>query len=119
MKVDAKQLPTESVQVAMREVSKIHGSWDRFKREVRATVAQSAANPNTAGCKVEKDLEATLVEMQPCDEAILKFESMVNVGIEVVASDVLAAGKNSCKLDEAMKSARKKMQALKALFRLG
>ena len=109
----------EAVKIALVSVRKYHGMWDRFAREVQAVIVASKKNTNTSGCKIQLDLEHELKNGSTTDQAILDFESKVSINRGNVSnSDIEDVASKCHELDGFIKSSRKKMNALKGLFKL-
>ena len=109
----------ESVLVALKSVRIAHATCDKFVRDLGGVVESSKANPNSAGCKIEGDLEGMVAELGKFDEDILKFEKLCLTNAAKVSSkDIESAAATAKRIDDQIKSGRKKVAALKTLWKL-
>ena len=103
----------------MKSVRIAHATCDKFVRDLGGVVESSKANPNSAGCKIEGDLEGMVAELGKFDEDILKFEKLCLTNAAKVSSkDIESAAATAKRIDDQIKSGRKKVAALKTLWKL-
>ncbi len=112
------QQQPEAVQVAVKAVRALHSQCDKFMRELDSTVANSQANKNSSGCKVERDLASMITTLQERDAKLLQCERRCNCGETIAMKDVEAAGTLSSEVGATIKYGKKKVAAHKTLFRL-
>ena len=82
-------------------------------------MASIKSNKYTYGSNIEVGLIKGLDVGHAIDKTTLAFESKVAVNHKAVTdADIVKAGKASSDLDQLMKAAKKKMNALSGLFKL-
>ena len=110
----------EAVVVAMKAVRAAHGCIDRFVRELEAAIETSKKNENSAGCKIETDLDAMKGTLAAKDKELLAFEKkcVSSNGAGISSKEIQAAAELSKEIDDAIKNGRKKVAALRSLWKL-
>ena len=78
----------------------------------------SATNKNTVNCAIEHALGNIMKTHNGTDTVLLEFEKLVGQGESIRSEQIQDAARAATDLDEAMKQGRKKMLALRGLFKL-
>ena len=79
----------------------------------------SKANENSKGCKIENDLDLLKVALGSADGKLLDFEQRcISDWQTVKAKDVEEVAAVATSIDKEIKTGRKKLSALKALWKL-
>ena len=61
-------------------VRKVHAAWDRCCRDIISVITQSQENPNTQGCKFEKDLDMAMHQGKEKDSLLVSLERVFMSG---------------------------------------
>ena len=77
----------EGMKQAVMNGRKVHGDWDRKKRDLDGTIGLSKEHPNTQGCKFEKDLELMIEQGSKLDSQYLNLERKYNSKAQMQAAD--------------------------------
>ena len=117
--VEKAKMP-EAVVVAVKAVRGAHGFIDRFVREVEAAIESSKKNENSRGCKIETDLDALTGTLAAKDKELLAFEKkcVSSNGVGICGKEIQAAADLAKEIDEMIKNGRKKVTALRSLWKL-
>ena len=102
----------------MKNASKVHGEWDRRKREFAVTHAKSQKNRNTSGSPVETQLAVLLSECEKLDGSIMGLVNQQMHDGELDADGLDTMIGDSEQLSSHIKEASKKQAALSSWFRL-
>ena len=112
----------EAAKIALQGVRRTHSAWDRFIREARGVIEHSKSCSTTADSKLEQDLNNVILEGAEPDTAILAWESQVSMSSSssssLSSSSIKTVAQHCADLEELMKSGRKKIAALKYMFKL-
>jgi hypothetical protein len=114
---EANKMP-EAVQVALKSVRLAHSVCDKFIRDVGVVIAASKDNPNSTGCKIETDLTSLQGTLAAEDKEILIFENLCRSNAKVGGKSIETVAATVKRIDESVKTGRKKVNALKSLFKL-
>ena len=79
----------------------------------------SEANDNSKGCKIESDLQGLVESLKESDATILAFEMRcTSDGSNVTTTEIEQAAKTTQEMEDGIKAGRKKLSALKSLWKL-
>eukprot|EP00959_Pyramimonas_sp_CCMP1952_P086491 1809155-Pyramimonas_sp.AAC.1 len=110
----------EAVAVAAKAARAAHGYIDRFVRELEAAIESSSKNENSKGCKIENDLDAMRGTLAAKDKELLTFEKkcVSSNGAGITGKEIQTAADLAKEIDDAIKNGRKKLAALRSLWKL-
>ncbi|CAK0840465.1 unnamed protein product [Prorocentrum cordatum] len=117
--VDKAKMP-EAVAVAVKAARAAHGYIDRFVRELEAAIESSSKNENSKGDKIENDLDAMRGTLAAKDKELLTFEKkcVSSNGAGITGKEIQTAADLAKEIDDAIKNGRKKLAALRSLWKL-
>ena len=95
-----------------------HGVNDKFIKDLGSVIELSKGNDNTVGCKIEADLETMSANLTKWDKEIMDFEKKCLMGAKFGSKEVADVAKTTRAIDDDIKVGRKKVAALKSLFKL-
>ena len=98
--------------LAMGNIRKCHGNWDRLKPTFLGAVAKSTKHENTSGCKFEKDLKELISEGDSKDMALMAMEAKYQEKGQLSTSEIKEGAKVVSELQEAIKKSTARATAL-------
>ena len=112
-----KQQPDDdAIKPTLALAKKFHASWARCSREALAVIQASKKHKNMAGIQLLADLEDLVTAVREHDDALLEFErDHASGGDTIDALQIKEAVESETEIEQAIKVARRKMNALKAL----
>ena len=99
-------------------IRKAHNAWDRVRRELDATIAVSAVNVNTKGCKFERDLLTVVETGKDLDAQIVALEQKFMCDTRYSPEEIELAAECGRQLKTTMRTGSKLASAMKQWFRL-
>ena len=102
----------------MAKLRKAHLAWDIAKRDFVATAQQSSGHPNTANCKVERDLQNKIAEGTKFDDELLGYETLSKQGQVLSKQDAEKVARAATAIQDIITCSKLKVQGLKKMFKL-
>ena len=108
----------KEVETATKQVTKIHGEWDRKLREYHGMVQRSSQCSMTQASQLETRFKALIESTKKIDSRLLILDSKIKARGCVQNQDIAGAKKDCIDVVANMKSLNKIMASLKTIVEL-
>ena len=111
-------LPDARDKVAMMHLQKAHSVWDKTKRSWEETLAKSATNSNTNGCRFEALLKEAAAHLDAVDLENMALEQMRLSCYNLSDAELKQAASQTTQLIDGIKDGKRKETELNRWMRL-
>ena len=102
----------------MMHLQKTHSLWDKTKRSWEGTLAKSATNSNTNGCRFEALLKEVTAYLDAVDSKNMALEQKHLSGYKLSDAELKQAASQTTQLIDGIKDGKKKETELNRWMRL-
>ena len=115
---EIKKKNDEKINLAMQQIRRTHGAWDKAKRDFEGIVAQSKNNANTSGCKFELDIGGLGEVCGKLDDQLLVIEKQFNTHNTLTDEEMIQAATIATQMTGKIQDGREKVQAIKSWLKI-